>query len=579
MSIEELIQILSKPIVFGSILGILFLLILFYIVRSFKKRTVSKKLNQYEILYNECISIPISFKLNKASSIAKSNTDKEKIYNNLKLEYDDLDKRHDEIATVMEDIEDALAFNKLSMASRSMEDLGMLVEEALRLTRALDTRLDEVLEEEQEKRDEINVLKDTFRNLKTKLMGNVGMYRDAYDVLEAQTKNIESLFSQFEEWMFASDYEKAEGLIDEIHDDLTSYENNLDSVPKLYEMARGKIPVLLDKVSETYQEVLSDDVYLEHLEVPKNIGVLAEVLKDDLKRIAEVDVTFSDESLTNTFTRLEQIQYQIEKEVSANHEMNLVIQQAFPLLDEVLLHVSELLEKAPVVEKRFHFEELVHNVTGFSDKAQALSMNREKLLNEVETKEKPATVLLVSTNEIKHDIEILAKSLYEVMHQVNQANADEIRAKKQLMKLYLIINDVEVKIKKRSLPSISEKYAYDLQKSRAYVRQISDLLDQTILDIPTLNGTVSEAIDYIYKLHNNVNNLVGVVDMCEDSIVYANKYRAYVPDIDSELTKAELAFNNGEYTQSLTMIINAVDRYKPDSRYEEMIKKNAKSAR
>ena len=290
-------------------------------------------------------------------------------------------------------------------------------------------------------------------------------------------------------------------------------------------------------------------------------------------------ITFSDESLTNTFTRLEQIQYQIEKEVSANHEMNLVIQQAFPLLDEVLLHVSELLEKAPVVEKRFHFEELVHNVTGFSDKAQALSMNREKLLNEVETKEKPATVLLVSTNEIKHDIEILAKSLYEVMHQVNQANADEIRAKKQLMKLYLIINDVEVKIKKRSLPSISEKYAYDLQKSRAYVRQISDLLDQTILDIPTLNGTVSEAIDYIYKLHNNVNNLVGVVDMCEDSIVYANKYRAYVPDIDSELTKAELAFNNGEYTQSLTMIINAVDRYKPDSRYEEMIKKNAKSAR
>lgn len=579
MSIDELIQILSKPIVFGSIFAVLFLLILFYVVRSFKKRTVSKKLNQYEILYNECISIPISFKLNKASSIAKSNTDKEKIYNNLKLEYDDLDKRHDEIATVMEDIEDALAFNKLSMASRSMEDLGMLVEEALRLTRALDTRLDEVLEEEQEKRDEINVLKDTFRNLKTKLMGNVGMYRDAYDVLEAQTKNIESLFSQFEEWMFASDYEKAEGLIDEIHDDLTSYENNLDSVPKLYEMARGKIPVLLDKVSETYQEVLSDDVYLEHLEVPKNIGVLAEVLKDDLKRIAEVDVTFSDESLTNTFTRLEQIQYQIEKEVSANHEMNLIIQQAFPLLDEVLLHVSELLEKAPVVEKRFHFEELVHNVTGFSDKAQALSMNREKLLNEVETNEKPATVLLVSTNEIKHDIEILAKSLYEVMHQVNQANADEIRAKKQLMKLYLIINDVEVKIKKRSLPSISEKYAYDLQKSRAYVRQINDLLDQTILDIPTLNGTVSEAIDYIYKLHNNVNNLVGVVDMCEDSIVYANKYRAYVPDIDSELTKAELAFNNGEYTQSLTMIINAVDRYKPDSRYEEMIKKNAKSAR
>ena len=70
-----------------------------------------------------------------------------------------------------------------------------------------------------------------------------------------------------------------------------------------------------------------------------------------------------------------------------------------------------------------------------------------------------------------------------------------------------------------------------------------------------------------------------MVDMCENSIVYANKYRAYVPDIDSELTKAELAFNNGEYTQSLTMIINAVDRFKPNAHYEEMIKNNAQSAR
>ena len=579
MSWNDFVGLLKRPVVYGSLIVLLLIVVIYLTVRSFRKKRINRKLNQYEILYNECISVPISFKLNKATNIAKTNSDKETTIVNLKTEYDDLDKRHEEIATIMEDVEDALAFNKLSMADRLIGDLGMLVEDAFRITQSIDRRLDVVLEEEQEKRDEINVLKDEFRNLKTNLMGNVSAYRDAYDVLEAQTKSIESKFSQFEEWMFASDYRKAQDMIQEIKDEVSSYETNLSLIPKLYDLARGDIPVLLDRVSESYHEVRNEFVYLEHLEVPKNIGILAEVLKSDLKRIAEVDVKKSQESLENTKTRLEQLMQQIEKEKRATGEVNELKQIAYPLLEEVQGHLEQLSEKAEVVEKRFHFQNLVKQVDGFEKRCAQLIEHKEKLQNEIDAFEKPGSVLLVSMNEIKHDIDVLAKELYDVMNDVNQANADEIRAKKQLMKLYLIINDVEVRIKKRSLPSISETYSYDLQKSRAYVRQIQDLLDQTILDIPTLNGTVSEAIDYIYKLHNNVNNLVGVVDMCENSIVYANKYRAYVPDIDSELTKAELAFNNGEYTQSLTMIINAVDRFKPNAHYEEMIKNNAQSAR
>lgn len=579
MSWNEFVEFMSQPIVLGSVIAFLLLLVILFVVRSMKKSRIIKKLKQYEIKYNECISVPISFKLNKATNIAKTSEDKEETISSLKFEYDDLDKRHDEIASVLEDIEDALEFNKLSIANNLMEDLMVLIDDASRITNSLDVRLDGVLEEEQEKRDEINVLKDTFRNHKTKLMGNVSQYRDAFDVLEAQTKHIESQFSQFEEWMFASDYIKAQEMILDIREEVAAYAVNLSEIPKLYDLARGEIPVLLDTVSDSYQSVKADSVFLDHLEVPKNLGILAEVLKDDLKRLSEVNVEKSADSLYNTKTRLEQLLILIEKEHSASHEVRVDMNNVFPVLDELLDNIQDLKDKAPVVQERFDFKDLVKDVSKFEARANTLNEHRQVIDNEVDAIKKPGTIVLVSMNEVKQDIEMLAKEFYDVLNSVNQANADEIRAKKQLMKLYLIINDVEVRIKKRSLPSISETYVYDLQKSRAYVRQIQDLLDQTILDVPTLNGTVSEAIDFIYKLHNNVNNLVGVVDMCENSIVYANKFRAYVSDIDSELTKAELAFNNGEYTQSLTMIINAVDRYKPNGQYEEMIKNNAQSAR
>ena len=60
-----------------------------------------------------------------------------------------------------------------------------------------------------------------------------------------------------------------------------------------------------------------------------------------------------------------------------------------------------------------------------------------------------------------------------------------------------------------------------------------------------------EAIDYIYKLHNNVNNLVGVVDMCENAFVYANKYRAYHEDIDHEEYGVPVGTHRHEQVQDL----------------------------
>ena len=579
MSLEEIILFFKQPVIYIVIIIFVLVLSIFIIWRSIKKKNAFNKLKEYDILYNECISIPISFKLNKAINIARTSESKTQAVEEIKIEYEDLDRRHDEISTVLEDVEDALDLGKLSLSNRLLEDLGVLVEEASQITTSLDVRLDQILEEEQEKREEINVLKDRFRDLKTELMGNVGAYRDAYEQLELHTKSIETQFSQFEEWMFASDYEKANEMIDIIQEDLHNYQDNLEKVPKLYEMARGEIPNLLDHVSDLYHSVKGEGVHLEHLDVPKNIGVLAEVLKNDLKKVSNLEIESAEESLVNTKERLLHLISQMEKEKEAHYELDKLKDVAFPVLDEVLENISDLKEKAPIMEERFHFDNLVSSTINLEERSHELDDLREKLNVEIENNKTPSTVLLVSMNEIHHDIDVLASELYEIMSEVNQANADEIRAREQLMKLYLIINDVEVRIKKRSLPSISEKYTLDLQKSRAYVRQIQDLLDQPHLDIVSLNGTVSEAIDYIYKLHNNVNNLVGVVDMCENSIVYANKYRAFVPSIDSELTKAELAFNNGEYTQSLTMIINAIDKFKPNTHYEEMIKSNAQSAR
>ena len=160
---------------------------------------------------------------------------------------------------------------------------------------------------------------------------------------------------------------------------------------------------------------------------------------------------------------------------------------------------------------------------------------------------------------------------------LNTARNDEDRARKQLLKLHLIMNEIQVKIRKYRLPVISVNYEEDLLKSYQYVNSISKLLNENPIDIRLLNATVNDGIDFIYKLYNNVNNLVGTVEMVENTIVYGNKFRPYNSELDTQLTRAELLYKNGDYTQAIKVAIEAVESIDPEH-YEKLISENAKSA-
>ncbi len=579
MSMQEIIEFVKKPpfLIGIGIFILLIMVVLFY--RAFRKKQLTKRVEDYEILYNACISVPISFKLNKAANIAKMNPVIDEELQNVKNQYLDLEKRHEEIAIVLEDIEDALSFGKLKIATSSVYDLEDLVRDTEEITHSLDAQLDKMLEEEVTQREEITELKDIFRGDKTRLVNQMNRYGQSYENLESISKSIEDKFSEFEEWMFANDYEKAKALSQDIKSDLEDFANKLDTVPKLYTLAKGEIPEHLDYLSKAYQEARNQGVYLAHMDVPKSIIFVSDKVKENLKHISALELDSAQDSLNTSIEALVAMQEAIDKEVSAHYEMQDKMKSSFTILDDYLEDVEEASASKEKVALRFNFERYENQIDEYLQMAHDLNEKRGVILEIFEENETPATKQVNVMNELIEELDLSTKSFYTLSEKVKQANADEIRAKDQLRKLYLIINDVEVRIKKRSLPSISEKYVHDLERSRAYVHQINNLLNEDVLDVSTLNGTVSEAIDYIYQLHNNVNNLVGVVDMCENSIVYANKYRAYVPDIESELTKAELAFNNGEYTQSLTMIIEAIERFKPNTSYEEMIKNNARSAR
>ena len=243
-------------------------------------------------------------------------------------------------------------------------------------------------------------------------------------------------------------------------------------------------------------------------------------------------------------------------------------------MNENIIKLRDLYEKVKI---RFGFENLNDSLDAIDRMMSEVLIARDKLKESAANQAIPATTLMLSMNELKQHCKELLDELGKVKKKLDTACADEERAKKQLLKLQLIVNEITVKINKNRLPSISLKYEEDLRKANLIINEINCLLEATPLDVARLNEKLKEAIDFVYTLFNSVNNLVGMAIMVENTIVFGNRYRSTYPEIDSELTRAELCFRNGQYTKALKIAIQTIEKLHPGS-YEKLIRKTQGTA-
>ena len=577
MDWEKIITFLTKKEV---IIGLVVLFLVIVVLLVLRKRRINrfrKSLSELEVRYNSIKSIPLSFKLNKAVALARVDEKLSDRINNYKDQFDTVHVNLKQITELLSEMEDNIIAGNLKTVKLNEMDLHGMLERGLNDVTKLDQELDAILQQETQQRDEINKHKEKFREIKNTLNQKYNLYAFSIDKLNEEATNIENEFTNFEELMYASEFHKANEVVSDIANGLDNLQRLLDELPELLTVARGAIPQAIDKVSEAYSRCKQKGLYLQHLDVAKNIEVITETLKQDMAQLRVGVVDGVANNLTEYQTRLEQLLSQIDREDRAYDEMSVLKDQAFSLVDETRTSLTQIRQIYLRVSTRYGFDNIEERLNGYDKQLKELDKVKEKLLKLINEYTIPASTILISLKEFDQEINTLSLELKELRNSLDVVRSDEERAKKQLLKLHLIMNEIQVKIRKHRLPTISNEYEGDVRKAYEYIKTIEGLLEEAPLNTILLSSTLTEAIDYIYLLYNNVNNLVGMAIMVENTIVFGNKFRSSFIDVDSELTRAELNFRNGEYTQALTIAMNAIEKLNLES-YEEKIKENATSA-
>ncbi|MEG0527275.1 MAG: septation ring formation regulator EzrA [Longicatena sp.] len=568
--INRIKNIVSLDVLIYIVIALVAIILLTIIMLVIRKKRATKQLEELELHYNSLKGIPLAFKLNKAVALSRVNEDMSAQVDVCKADFDEIQEKLKNCSVELAEIDDMIYGHKVKGAKRKMDSLVFDLELCEADVKKINMVLDDILEQENEQRVHINALKEQFRAIKKVINDNRTSYSQSYEYLETEVITIEKMFSKFEEWMFASEFNKAADEQKEIGESIRHLEDIVQVLPSLYERAKGALPRAIDEVGYAFAQAKNKGVYLDHLEVRKNLDVISDMLKSDLNKLRNGNPENVKEDLDDCETRIAQLSEQISMEERAFSEVDDNVDILFKDIREVNQNVESIHELYNRVYERFGFENWTEKLKDADHRLEALNDMQRKLDKIVGEHKVPYTTILIAYKELEQSASSYRSDVSAMMEKLNSACSDEERAKKQLIKLQLILNEIRVKMSKHRLPNVSVQYEEDLYKGNSMIKDIHVILDNSPLDVKRLNNELRDAIDFIYTLYNNVNNLVGMAIMVENTIVFGNRYRSSYPEIDSELTRAELCFRNGQYTKALKIGIQCIEKMHPGS-YEKLI--------
>lgn len=551
-------------------IAILILVLLTMISNSMRRRKAASRFEELEKEVNEVRNNSLDYKFNKAKAFSKANADIMERVNELSPKYKICIKGMDDCDTLCERANDYLDGHRTKKAMRTMDELETCLDDARERIRIVTKALDNILEKETEVRDFANALKERFASVKTVYQNNRPAYFKATTYFDSRIQEIENEFTSFEEWMYASEFNKAKDEGDKIAKEIDVVSSEVASCPDLYERAMAIIPAAVNEIRENEAELTKANVDLAYLETDKKLNTVSENLQAsihliDIGNLADAQMVLSD--ITDTILNL---QDQMNAEKDAYNEIHDGLAQNVISVDEIDVQLNEIKTLYGNIRDRFGLEDWTHRFALADEQMNNLKEACALIQTELDEDKMPRVDVIHYYREFANDIEEFKGQVNDMKTKLLNASSDESRAKKQLVKLQLILNEVRLNAATRNLPSVSSQFDEDIKQAEDMISRVQVVLSHSPLDVPTLNSDLQDAIDFVYKLYNNANNLIGVAVMVENAIVFGNRFRSTYPSMNTDLTRAELCFQNGEYTRALKIAIQAIENLHPGT-YEKLI--------
>lgn len=543
------------------IVAIISVVLVLNLIQNHKSSKVKKQLDELEIEKNEINSMPIIPELAKLESFLK-NEKLESMYAEWKNRLNDIkDNRIPKITDMIIETDFVLGQKDYKAVLYKLAKLEMeLCKVKTDSTNLLD-EIKEITGSEEKNRAIITELKSTYRDLYKKFIDSENEFGEIAKPVHLQFEKISKNFEAFEIAMENNEYIEVTKIIKSIDDMLKHMSTIIEEVPAIVVMSENILPNKIRELKKEYRKMIDAGYPLDYLNVEYNIEEANKKIKeivDNAKVLNLEDGLFELKVLLEYFDSMFN-DFEKEKIDCSNYdETNKKFRIKLRKLDELMKDIFSQIEDIKNIynlseddiklleDSRNDLKKLKDDYKLLMDHTRNNTFAYSKLTKEIDNL---FVKLIVIEDRIDNTLDV-----------IGGMKEDEARARQQLEEIKSILKSSKAKIREYNLPVIPKFYFVELTEAQAAIKEIIRELDKKPITIETLNTRVDTARDLVLKLFTRTKEMMRTAMFAEMAIVYGNRYRSSVDNLDRYLVTAEILFFKGEYQKSLELSINSLNR-------------------
>lgn len=543
------------------IIAVIVISLVLFFMQNAKNKKIKLQLEKLEVEKNKINSTPIVPELSKVESYLK-NEKLETMYNNWKDRLDVI--RTNQIPKITDMLLEAdYSLSKMDYKSTvyKIARLEMELYKVKTNSEFLLNEIKEITSSEERNRAIITKFKATYRELFEKFNSSRNDYGDIADSVELQFENIAKRFEEFEVNMENNDYVEVTNIIKSIDEMLKHMTIVIDEMPSIYLMATSVLPRKIKEAEEEYNKLVKDGYPLDYLNVEYNISEANKKISDILDRSKVLNLEDSLFELKVLSDYFDALFTDFDKEKINRSEYEDANQLFSKKLEKSNTLMHDILDSFDKIKSLYNLsEDELGALTHVFDDLEALNNDYKILLEHIGNQTFAYSKLTKEIEGLSVRLSKIDETVDNVLNSIDSMKDDEVRARQQLEEIKLILKDSKDKIREYNLPVIPQNYFVELNEAQVAIKEIIKELEKKPITVDILNTRVDTARDLVFKLYNTTKEMMKTAMFAEMAIVYGNRYRSSVDDLDKFLTYAEKLFYQGDYQKSLEISINSLNK-------------------
>lgn len=564
-------------IIFGAILVALIIFMIVY--HSIKLKIYRQGILDLQNQINGIKTLPLQYRLGRVQSIAKNMPEVAEEYEQFTKDFEKITEfQKNELGVLVNEVDESLFYGKTHGIKKKFALIREMTQRYDHDAKDLLARIEKVTEIENIQRVEIIRVKGKYREvgneyekIRVKVEEFVPHALEMFKELDDDFVKLETLMNN---QMFAD----AKNFTEEIENRIDSLQENLKDLPSYVYVVSDLLPSKIDKVDELITSLEGDEYALEEMNIAARRQEVDEQMEESIAHVKNVDIKGAAEVLEPLTGLIEELVIDLGKELDSYKQFKEKWRESYNELQRLTDVYQNTMKEYRRLITEFVIDEEEVVISKKYEEFKQIQKDANDLIEQMESGH------FAYANMLEH-----VENLYDRMMQ-HDAYLEEFKKQKEdidtknqkteelLENINIVLLEIKSEIKNEHLPLVNDSYRVYIADSYNKVEEIKRFKTHKPVVLNELCAKVEGARDVIYKLYDNVHNMIVTAGMVEDAIVYANRYRSMFLEVNTELTKAEVLFRNGEYRNALQVAVDILERLEP-GKYEELIKrKEIKSA-